>query len=46
MNDKVENDNDFVAGIDRLIGVGERLRFDALARIDQEDRTLARGERA
>ncbi len=31
--------------VDRLIDVGERLRLDALAGIDHQDRALARGER-
>ncbi len=32
--------------LDREIGVGERLRLDALRRVDQQHRALARGERA
>jgi hypothetical protein len=35
-----------VVVVERLIDVGERLRFDALARIDHQQRTLAGGQRA
>ena len=31
-------------GLDRLIDIGERLRLDALARIDDQERALAGGE--
>ena len=32
--------------VDREVGVGERLRLDALRRVDDEDRALAGRERA
>ena len=33
-------------GVDRQVGVGERLRLDALRGVDDQQRALARGERA
>ena len=39
--DLVEHRDDLVIGLDRLVGIGERLRLDALGGIDQEDRALA-----
>ena len=44
--DLVEDRDDLVVGLDRVIGVGERLRLDALAGIDHQQRALAGGERA
>ena len=44
--DLVENRNDFVVIVDGLIDVRQRLRLDALARIDDEERSLAGRERA
>ena len=44
--DLVEHRHDLVAGVDRVIDVGQRLRLDALARIDHQQRALAGGERA
>ncbi len=44
--DLVEHRHDLVAGVERLVHVGERLRLDALAGIDDEQRALARGQRA
>jgi len=35
-----------VTGLDRLVDIGEGLRFDPLARIDHEQRALTGGERA
>jgi hypothetical protein len=35
-----------MAGIDRLIDIGEGLRLDALARIDHQQRAFAGGEAA
>ena len=37
--------NDLEVVFDRQVGVRQRLRFDALRRIDQQERALARGER-
>ena len=42
----VEHRHNLVAVVDRLIDVRQRLRLDALARIDDQQRTLAGGERA
>ena len=39
--DLVEHRDDLVVGVDRLVGVRERLRLDALGRIDQQQRALA-----
>ena len=44
--DLVEHRHDLVAGVERMIDVGERLRLDALARVDDQERALAGGERA
>ena len=44
--DLVEDRDDLVVGLDRVIGVGQRLRLDALAGIDHQQRALAGGERA
>ncbi len=44
--DLVENRNNLVIVIDRLIDIGEGLRFDALARVDDQQRAFAGGERA
>ena len=44
--DLVEHRHDLVAGIDRVIDIGERLRLDALAGIDHQQRALAGGEAA
>ena len=43
--DLVEDGHDFMAGIERVIDIGERLRLDALARIDDEERAFAGRER-
>ena len=39
--DLVQHRHDLVVGIDRLVGIGQRLRLDALGRIDQQQRALA-----
>ena len=44
--DLVEHRHDLVPGVDRLVGVGERLRLDALGRVDQQERALAGAQRA
>jgi hypothetical protein len=44
--DLVEDRQDFQVVVQRLIDVGERLRFDALTCIYYEDRSFAGGERA
>ncbi len=44
--DLVQDRDDLVVGLDRVIGVGQRLRLDALAGIDHQQRALAGGERA
>ena len=43
--DFVEDRHDFEIDVDRLIDIGERLRLDALARVDDEERALARRQR-
>ena len=43
--DLVDDGDDFVIVLDRLIDVGERLRLDALRRVDDQQRAFARGER-
>ena len=43
--DLVDDRDDLEVVLDREIGVGERLRFDALRRVDQQQRAFARGER-
>ena len=42
----VEDGNDLVVVVHRLIGVGEGLRLDALGRVDHQQRTFAGRERA
>ena len=44
--DLVDDRNDFEPVIEREIDVGESLRFDSLARIDDQQRALARGQAA
>ena len=44
--DLVQDRDDLVVGVDRVIGVGQRLRLDALAGIDHQQRALAGGQRA
>ena len=44
--DLVEHRHDLVVVVDRLVDVGERLRLDALAGVDHEQRALAGGEAA
>ncbi len=44
--DFIQDRDDLVVVVDRLVDVGERLRLDALRRIDDEQRALAGGERA
>src|SRR6185369_14909274 len=44
--DLVEHRHDFVAGVERVVDVGERLRLDALRGVDHQERALAGGERA
>ena len=44
--DLVDHRNNFQPVIEREIDVGERLRLDALARIDDQQRALARGQAA
>jgi hypothetical protein len=44
--DLVDDGHDFVVVLDRLVDVGERLRFDALRRIDHQQRAFAGGEAA
>ena len=44
--DLVEDGDDLVAGVDRLVDVGERLRLDALAGVDDEERALDGAHRA
>ena len=44
--DLVENGNDLVIVVERLVDVGERLRLHALAGIHHQQRTLARGQTA
>ena len=39
--DLVEDRDDLVIVVDRLIDIGERLRLDALARIDHQQRAFA-----
>ncbi len=39
--DLVEHRHDLVVGVDRLVGVGEGLRLDALGGVDQQHRALA-----
>ena len=44
--DLVQDRDDLVVVVERLIDIGERLRLDALARIDHQERALAGGEAA
>ena len=44
--DLVEHRHDLVIVVERLVDVGERLRLDALARVDHQERALAGGEAA
>ncbi len=44
--DLVEDGDDLVAGVDRLVDVGERLRLDALGGVDHEERALDGAHRA
>ena len=44
--DLVEHRHDLVAGVERVIDVGERLRLDPLAGVDDQQRALARRQRA
>ena len=43
--DLVDDRNDLEVVLDREVGVGQRLRLDALRRVDQQQRAFARGER-
>jgi hypothetical protein len=44
--DLVQHRHDLVAGLDRVVGVGQRLRLHSLGRVDHQQRALAGGERA
>ena len=44
--DLVDDRDDLEIVLDREVGVGQRLRFDALRGIDEQQRAFARGERA
>jgi hypothetical protein len=44
--DLVEDRDDLVVVVDRLIDVGERLRLDALRGVDHQQRAFAGGQRA
>ena len=43
--DLVDDRDDLEVVLDREVGVGERLRLDALRGVDQQQRALARGQR-
>ena len=43
--DLVHHGDQLEPGVDRQVGVGERLRLDALRRVDDQQRALACGER-
>ena len=43
--DLVDDRDDLEVVLDREIGVGQRLRLDALGRVDQQQRAFARGQR-
>ena len=43
--DLVDDRDDLEVVLDRQVGVGQRLRLDALRRIDEQQRAFARGER-
>ena len=42
--DLVDDGDDLMVVLDRLVDVGERLRLDSLRRVDDEQRAFARGE--
>ncbi len=42
--DLVDDRHDLVVVLDRLVDVGERLRLDALRRVDDQQRAFAGGE--
>ena len=44
--DLVEHGHQFEVGVDRLVGVGQRLRLDPLRGVDQQEGTLAGAHRA
>ena len=44
--DLVEHRDDLEPGVDRQVGVGQRLRLDALAGVDHQQRALAGGQAA
>ena len=44
--DLVDDRHDLVVVLDRLVDVGQRLRLDALRRVDDQQRALAGGEAA
>ena len=44
--DLVDDRDDLEVVLDREIGVGQRLRFDALRRVDEQQRAFARGQRS
>ena len=44
--DLVDDRDDLEVVLDREVRVGERLRLDALRRVDQQQRAFARGERS
>ena len=44
--DLVDDGDDLEVVLDREIRVGQRLRFDALRGVDQQQRAFARGQRA
>ncbi len=44
--DLVQDRHDFVTGVERVVDVGERLRLDALAGIDHQERAFAGRQRA
>ncbi len=44
--DLVDDGNDLQPVVDRDVGVGERLRLDALRRVNDQQRAFARGQRA
>ena len=43
--DLVDDRDDLEVVLDRQVGVGQRLRLDALRRVDQQQRALAGGQR-
>ena len=43
--DLVDDRDDLEVVLDREVGVGQRLRLDALRGVDQQQRALARGQR-